>query len=311
MNIYTYSPVVLSMLISSGCATNHFDRNEKFSSAGTDYTVSVSELLKKTQLKIIEVNTKLLLISPRKTEEGRREALTEQNASVSVLMDRIDEYRRHNDLLGRYFKELEIVSNAGRNTDTGITLGELSRTIANLNQETADKYGPPIPDRMSHDQMIHAQTIADHLVKTHYAKKIQRQLIRDSSIIATQLTLQGKQLDNLIEMMQSALKEGRILHLEQRVMEPYVRGDFSNRNFSVSWPEDRKIWFELRRTEEVFKTVKEAQQAMSWAWQDIIRGKRDISSVNNVLKDSNDFVKAISSFKTNTPGTDNSRHLIQ
>lgn len=298
------------MLISAGCATNHFDRNEKFSSAGTDYTVSVSELLKQTQLKIIEVNTKLLLISPRLTEEGRREALTQQNESVAMLMDKIDEYRRHNDLLGRYFKELEIVSNAGRSTDTGVTLGKLSHTIANLNQETADKYGMPIPARMSYDQMTHVQNVADQLVKTHYAKKIQRQLIRDSSIIATQLALQGKQLDNLIEMMQAALKEGRILHLEKQVMEPYVKGDFDSRAF-VSWPEDRKIWFELRRTEEVFKAVKEAQQAMTWAWQDIIRGKRDISSVNNVLKDSNDFVKAISSFKTNTPGNDNSRILIQ
>lgn len=310
MNIYTYSPFVLSMLVSAGCSTHHFDRNERFSSAGSDYTVSVSELLKETQSKIIEVNTKLLLVSPRPTKEGRRKALQEQNASVASLIDKIDEYRRHNDLLGRYFKELEIASNAGKETEIGITLGELSHTIANLNQETAVKYGMPIPARMSHNQMGHVQSIADQLVKTHYAKKIQRQLVRDSSIIATQLYLQGKQLDNLIDLMQSALKEGRIMHLKYEVMEPYVKGDFDGRSFQ-HWPEARKTWFELRRTEDVFKAVKEAQQAMSWAWQDIIRGKRDISSVNSVLKDSNDFVRAISSFKTNTPGTDNSRILIQ
>ena len=310
MSIQHYSPIVLSMLMTAGCATNHFDRNEKFSTAGTDYTESVSELLKKTQTRLIEVNTKLLLMSPHPTEKGRREALEEQNVSLANLLDKIDVYRSHNDLLGRYFTELAVVSNTGRNTDVGITLGKLSRTIANLNKEAADKYGISPPPRMSYEQGLHAETIGDHMVKTHYAKKIQRLLHRDSKVIETQLYLQGKQLESLIGTMQIALKDGSILHHNQQVMAPYVKGDFENRSFA-SWPDDRKTWFEMRRTEHVFKQVKEAQKEMSWAWQDIVRGKRNISSVNNSLKDADDLMNAMSAFNTNTPGTDNSRTPIQ
>lgn len=310
MSIQHYSPIVLSMLMTASCATNHFDRNEKFSTAGTDYTESVSELLKKTQDRLIEVNTKLLLISPHPTAKGRREALEAQNVSLAALLDKIDVYRSHNDLLGRYFTELAVVSNTGRKTDVGITLGKLSHTIANLNKKAADEYGISPPPRMSYEQGLHAETIGDHLIKTHYAKKIQRLLRRDSKIIETQLYLQGKQLDMLISMMQSALKEGSILHHNQQVMEPYVKGDFADRTFA-SWPDDRKKWFEMRRTEHVFKQVKEAQKEMSWAWQDIVRGKRDISSVNNSLKDADDLINAMSAFNTNNPRSNNSRIPIQ
>ena len=310
MSIRNYSPIALSMFIAAGCATNHFERNEKFSSAGTDYTDSVSELLKKTQLRLIEVNTELLLIGPRPTEKGRQEALDTEDAHLVKMLDMIDVYRSHNDLLGRYFTELAVVSNAGKGSDMGITLGKLSHTIANLNQKGVDQYGMPPEMKMSYEQGKSAESIGDHIVKTHYAKNIQRQLQRDSKIIATQLYLQGKQLDNLIGMMQGALKQGSILYRNQRVVAPYVKGDFESRAFT-SWPDARKAWFEMRRSEYVFKQVKEAQQAMSWAWQDIVRGKRNISSINNSLKDANDFAKAMSSFKANPPRVDNSRIPIQ
>ena len=305
MSIRTHSSIALSMLMVAGCATNHFDRNEKFSSTGTDYTESVSKLLQETRLKLIEVDTELLLIDPRATAKGRYKALEEKNATLAQLLDKIDEYRSHNDLLGRYFTELAVVSNAGKNTDVGFTLGKLSHTIANLNQKGIEEYGAP-PPRMSYEQKEHAERFADHLVKTHYAKKIQRQLRRDSKIIETQLYLQGKQLDQLIIMMQSALKEGSILHLNKRVMEPYSEGDFSSRKF-VSWPDDRKAWFEMRRTKHIFEKVKEAQKEMTWAWQDILRGKRDLSSMNNSLKDTDHFINSINGFKTNSTGTNTPR----
>lgn len=308
MSICSYSSIVLSSLIVAGCATNHFDRNTKFSNSGTLYTESVNVLLQKTKTRLIDVNTELLLISPRETAEGRRAAIVEQTRSLAELLDKIDDFLGHNRLLGRYFTELKTVSETASTTSIGTTLGEISSTIANLNKKTVDEFGAETLHGMSNYKKEHSSTVADHLVKTHFAKRIQRQLRRDSKIIETQLYLQSKQLDKLIELMRDTIEEGNILYLNQKVIRPYAN-KIDPRNLA-EWKKARAQWFNLRRTEPVFEDVKEAQQAMLWAWRDIVQGKRDISSVNNTLKDTNEFIRAVSTLKA-TPDRSSNTILIQ
>lgn len=307
MSICSYSFLILSSLVIAGCSTNHFDRNKQFSSSGTLYTEAVDELLKNTKKRLVTVNSEALLIAPPKTMEKRRQAILAQNTSLAKLIDQINEFSEHNQLLGRYFTELKVVSSAGESSELGFTIGVLSQTIANLNKRTIDEHGYELPLRMSPHQRSHLSQVADSMIKHHYAKKIRRQIQKDSQIIATQIFLQGKQLDTLIALMTNTIIEGNIIFGNRHVIEPYEKHDFPTDRSQQEWIKSRIHWFQQRETASVFKKVKMAQQAMLLAWMDIVKGKHDITSINNLLNDINTFTHAMNVIHVTTKRYPNSK----
>lgn len=302
MSIRSCSLTALSTLILASCSTNHFDRNNAFSNTGTEYTEAVDDLIVQTRDRVIRVNSELLITSPRKEAEERQKDIDKHTERMKQLVDMIEAFRHHNRVLGRYFAELKTASETRETSDIGSTLSELSAIIANLNREGVDMYGAGAPLRMSSGQKHHVGIIADRMVKHHFGKQLKRQILQDRDIIEKQMFLQGKQLDQLIDLMLGVIDDGNSLYADKYVVGPYVSGEIGGRGQTSAegWIQSRVEWFKRRQTREVFEKAKEAQLAMLWAWRDIVRGKRDLSSINSSIKDINAFVGSASALHVST-----------
>lgn len=280
-------------LILSGCTNSTLVKTTDLSSSSVAYTESVNELLDETIGHVIDVDSKELLRA--RNGKHRAKKLKERNQSLKVLIAEINEFRYQTTLMNNYFLHLQALADSTVKDDLGVNVGRISGRINYMNNRPKDANDEARISRLlTEEDEGYISKIGSMLVGSFYAARIESALSRDAPIIGKQMLLQEKQLVHILDIFKDRLDAESRMHLTDKVVAPYVNPDIGEMELDKeTWVSNRRNWFELQQARSIFNDVKEAHKALRLAWEDILRGKKDIGAVDIMLADVNDFLSTI------------------
>ena len=294
LSLLSTGVVIISL---TACSSNTVTKSQNLSASSVAYTETVNELLDETIKQVINVDSKILVRTRNGTNP--RKMLEEKNAALQDLIGEINTFRGHTVLMNSYFLNLQGLADSELKTDVGVNVGRISSRIhARSSGEKAV---------LTESEEGYISKIGSMMIGSYYAANIKAALKRDAPIIAKQLLLQEKQLAKILGILQDRLDTRSRMYLYENVVAPYI--DTKGQHFDEStWVESRRQWFELQQSAPIFASVKEAHEALRQAWEDILRGKRDIGAVDMMLVDVNDFLETLDALDESR---DQSRSIIQ
>jgi len=282
-----FLPIGISLVL-SGCSNSTLVKTTDLSSSSVIYTEIVNDLLDRTIDHVIDVDSKELL----RTRSGKHRAkkLKERNQSLKTLIAEINEFRYQTSLMNNYFVNLQALADSTVKDDVGVNVGRISSRIHYMNNRPRDADdGARVSRLITEEEEGYISKLGSMLVGSYYAARIEAALRRDAPIIGKQLLLQEKQLTHILDIFKDRIDAESRMHLTDAVVGPYVNPEIEILD-NQSWMADRRRWFELQQAQPIFNDVKEAHKALLLAWEDILRGKKDIGAVDIMLADVNDFL---------------------
>ena len=286
-----YGPLssLVATILLSGCSNSTLIKSQDLSASSIKYTKTVNELLDKTIDHVIDVDSKELL-RVREVSSNPKKMLKEKNTTIKSMIRRINDFRHQTSLTNNYFVNLQALADSTVKNDVGVNVGRLSSRIHFMNNRPRSAEDSERIDKLlSQEEESYIGKLSSMIVGSFYAARIETALRRDAPIIGKQMLLQEKQLNNILAIFQDRLDADSRMHLTDEVIAPFV--DIEGGSFEkLAWFESRKRWFQLRQAAPIFADVKEAHKALRLAWEDILRGKKDIGAVDIMLTDVNDFL---------------------
>lgn len=282
-------PLVLTTFVLSGCSNSTLIKSQDLSASSIAYTATVNELLDETIDHVIDVDSKELL-RVRSFSKNSEKMLKEKNITMKAMVGEINRFRHQTSLTNNYFVNLQALADSTVKEDVGVNVGRLSGRIHYMNNRPLDaEDSERIEKLLSQEEEGYIGKLTSMIVGSFYAARIEAALRRDASIIGKQMLLQEKQLNNILTILQDRLDAGSRMHLTDEVVAPFV--DIEGESFDKDiWIESRRRWFQLQQAAPIFADVREAHKALRLAWEDILRGKKDIGAVDIMLTDVNDFL---------------------
>ena len=287
--ILTCSSTLLCSLLATGCSTHRINQTHEVSMTAVSYTNAVNELLRKTEQRVIELDTNELIMA--REGHSKKQKLIQKNKELDKWITLAGQLRRQNILLLKYFKALQAMVDAPLRNDMSDSLGTISQSISQVNHTEALRQGKSYRNRAFSDSQKHyISGISNLLISNHYATKVKQALRRDRLIIAKQIALQEQQLEMVSSMYKRRSRASNKDHYTNKVLAPFVSDSQHNVFVPEMWAAARLRWLENKQAETIFDGVKDANKAFQIAWADILQGKRDIGAVTADLSDVNQFV---------------------
>lgn len=307
-NISSLLPISITLLLTA-CSNSTLVKTQNLSASSVAYTETVNELLDKTIDHVIDVDSKDLIRS--RVSTNPRKMLKERNKSLNALIDEINYFRHQTSLMNNYFVNLQALADSTVKDDIGVNVGKISSRIQYMNNRPANAEDEKrIARLLTADEESYVGKLAGMIVGSYYAARIEAALRRDAPIIGKQMLLQEKQLNHILGILKDRIDVGSRMHLTEKVVSPFLdneEGLFDE----LSWIENRRQWFQLKQAAPIFGDVKDAHKALRVAWEDILRGKSDIGSVDIMLGDVNDFLGTLHALdQSRNEGRRFNRHLI-
>lgn len=286
-SILVFLPIGISVVL-GGCSNSTLVKTMDLSASSIAYTETVNELLDQTIGHVIDVDSKELLRT--RIGKHRAEKLKERNQSLKILIAEINEFRYQTFLMNNYFVNLQALADSTVKDDIGVNVGRISSRIHYMNNRPRDANDETRISRLlTEEEEGYISKLGSMLVGSYYGARIEAALRRDAPIIGKQMLLQEKQLTHILDIFRDRIDAESRMHLTDEVVAPYVNPEIQILD-KEPWMSDRRRWFELQQAQPIFNDVKEAHKALQLAWEDILRGKKDIGSVDIMLADVNNFL---------------------
>lgn len=275
-------------LLLAGCSNSTLVKTQDLSASSVAYTDTINELLDETIKQVIDVDSRELIRARAATNP--KKVLNQRNKSLTELIGKINYFRQQTSLMNNYFVNLQSLADSTVKDDVGVSVGRISSRIHYMNnrpQNAEDERR--ITRLLNEEEEGYIGKLTGMIVGSYYAARIEAALRRDAPIIGKQMLLQEKQLNHIVGILKDRLDVGNTMHLTDNVVGPYIDKDGGSFDKNT-WMESRRQWFQLEKAAPIFGKVKEAHTALREAWEDILRGKKDIGSVDIMLADVNDFL---------------------
>lgn len=289
-----YLPKLLPLAITvlfTACSNSTLIKSQDLSASSIAYTETVNELLDETINNVINVDSKELV----RTRQGknRYKKLKERNKSLKALIGEINRFRHQTTLMNSYFLNLQALADSTVKDDVGVNLGRISSRIKYMNNRPRnDDDEIRINRLLTEKEEGYISKIGSLIIGSYYAARIEAALRRDAPIIGKLMLLQEKELNNIVNILRDRLDAGSRIHLIDEVVGPFV--NLESETFEKNtWIDNRRKFFEMQQAAQIFSNVKEAQKGLRFAWEDILRGKKDIGEVDNMLSDVNGFLSTL------------------
>jgi len=280
--------VTLTAILLSGCSNSTLVKSHSLSASSAAYTETVNGLLDETINHVIDVDSKELLRTRIGTNP--KQMLKDKNKSMKALIGEINNLRQQISLMNNYFINLQALADSTVKEDAGVNLGRISSRIQYMNNRPRSSDDSTRIDKLfSEKEEGYISQMTSMIVGSFYAARIETALRRDAPIIAKQMLIQEKQLKVILGILQNRLETANRMHLTDKVIIPYAA--IKDPSFNQDeWVSNRRKWFQLEQAAPIFADVQAAQKALRLAWEDILRGKKDIGAVDIMLTDVNDFL---------------------
>lgn len=272
----------------TACSNSTLIKSQNLSASSIAYAETVKDLLDETIKHVIDIDSKELA----RTRVGKNldARLKQRNQSLKSLIAEINQFRVQTTLMNSYFLNLQALADSTIKDDIGMNVGTISGRIQYMNNRPRDADDDARISRLlTEEEEGYISQIGSMVIGSFYAARIESALRRDAPIIGKQMLLQKKQLDHILDILKDRLDVGSRLHLTDEVVAPFVNLD-SEMYDKNTWIDSRRRYFDMRQAAPIFADVKEANKALRLAWEDILRGKKDIGSVDNMLADVNEFL---------------------
>jgi len=286
------SSAILCSFLATGCSTTTINQTEKVTTTAEAYTSYVNQLLDETKTRVIDMDTKQLVIS--RSNDNRKEnekKLAQKNRALDEWVTVANQLQEQNSLLQKYFSALQLLIEAPSGNSMSQPLSNISNSISKINQTEADRRGEIYRDRtLTPSQVGNVAGLSETLISSHYAAKVKQVLIRDRNIIDKQIALHEQQLGMLASMYKRRTRLDNAEHYANNVLGPY-RGVTPESGYDPgSWSQARNQWFKRKKELTEFDDAKDAGKAFREAWRDILQGKKDIGAVKAILGEANNLV---------------------
>jgi len=286
------SSATLCSFIATGCSTHTVNQTREVSTTAIAYTTYLNEFLENTQARVMELDTKHLVMSRSSDSRAKNEAmLLQKDQALTNWIAEAAQLRQQNILLSRYFSSLQAMVDDPVKNDMSDSLSNLSLTISEVNQIQTNRRNPFGKNRvLTEAQTSDVNSLGKILIGSHYSVKVKQILLRDSKIIDKQIALHADQIALLSKIYKRRVKWENKHHYANRVYGAYVDTSRTSDYVPDVWSQDRVQSFKNKEALTDFDNVKSANKDFREAWVNILQGKKDIGSTATTLGDINNFV---------------------
>jgi bifunctional DNA-binding transcriptional regulator/antitoxin component of YhaV-PrlF toxin-antitoxin module len=266
--------------LTTGCRST--DEYKKLANAGSQYTNAIDKLLDAASNIRIDTTSEQLLRNDRilnLTIEDYKK-VTQSDEDRLVVTEKL---RKHNKLLGNYFRLLNELASSDAPTRAQ---GEIAGVVDNLNKIGKELQGS---DLITNPGLF--QGITNLVVSSQIRGALRDELEKRNRTILLELTIQKEMLKALGDSIGQDVKLIRIAREERFVIRPLIQ------DTAIS---DADTWIETRRKlltmEARGKELNEASKALGnfqEVFQAFVEGKLSLAQLNAFLQDVDALLKLV------------------
>lgn len=284
------SSAILCSFLVTGCSTTTVNKTKQVTTTAEAYTSYVNQLLDETKTRVIDMDTKQLVMSRSKDNRKENEKkLAQKNSALSEWVAVANQLQEQNTLLQKYFNALQLLIDAPSGNSMSEPLSNISYSISKINQAEADRRGES-DSTLTPSQTGNVAGLSETLISSHYASKVKQVLIRDRNIIDKQIALHEQQLGMLASIYKRRARLDNAEHYANNVLGPYIGVSPASGYDPESWSQARGQWFKRNKEMTEFDNAKDAGKAFREAWRDILQGRTDVGAVSAILGEVNGLV---------------------
>ena len=223
--------LLVAMALLSGCSTHRINQFENFAKAGKGYTEAIVVLSEEAGNAAIDTDSHLLIKDRDSFDETERTSeYSKRTKALKELLSELRKFRKHSDLLKKYFLSLETLATSdapsGISESAGNLVEELQKVSPALKEAT-------IGEATVKDCATKAVSIS---VAIFQQKALEKELKANAKTIERELDLQHAFLSALSIELEADLNDLIKIKEYQEVAKPYKEG--------AKLPED---WVKNRR----------------------------------------------------------------
>lgn len=284
---------LLSILIAfamSACS-HTVKQTETMAAAGIQYADAMSALIDVTTDKVIEDNNMLLLKLQElnSNPDKLKGYLKRQNDAVKKQVDMLSSFHDNTIMLKQYFFNLQALAGSDAPERAVEATQALSSSINRANSTLRSSGDVVFGD--TENQAV--SKLAGMVVQGVQAGQIRRALERDAEIIGVQLVLHEKLLEKISAILKQSYQK-RLIDLDKRVSKAYVKREIKNER---KWGRNRKQLLKSSFFDQNLENAIVASKNMRAIWEEILKGNKDIGSMQLLLEDINAFTQTTLALK--------------